>query len=108
MKKYLRGTPEERFLNRVNKNGTLMDGQLERCWEWLGKGNYIYLGIPNNFSGSKTITNVRLSYALYVGEIFPAGNVFRKCKNSNCVNPCLLYTSPSPRDRQRSRMPSSA
>ena len=23
-------------------------------------------------------------------------------------NPCLLYTSPSPRDRQRSRMPSSA
>ena len=24
------------------------------------------------------------------------------------LNPCLLYTSPSPRDRQRSRMPSSA
>ena len=24
------------------------------------------------------------------------------------VNPCLLYTSPSPRDRQKSRMPSSA
>ena len=25
-----------------------------------------------------------------------------------CVRPCLLYTSPSPRDRTRSRMPSSA
>ena len=25
-----------------------------------------------------------------------------------CVNCCLLYTSPSPRDRTRSRMPSSA
>ena len=25
-----------------------------------------------------------------------------------CVNNCLLYTSPSPRDRTRSRMPSSA
>ena len=25
-----------------------------------------------------------------------------------CVNICLLYTSPSPRDRTRSRMPSSA
>jgi len=25
-----------------------------------------------------------------------------------CLNPCLLYTSPSPRDRQKSRMPSSA
>ena len=24
------------------------------------------------------------------------------------INPCLLYTSPSPRDRVRSRMPSSA
>ena len=24
------------------------------------------------------------------------------------TNPCLLYTSPSPRDRTRSRMPSSA
>ena len=25
-----------------------------------------------------------------------------------CINTCLLYTSPSPRDRTRSRMPSSA
>ena len=27
---------------------------------------------------------------------------------SKLCNPCLLYTSPSPRDRQKSRMPSSA
>ena len=27
---------------------------------------------------------------------------------SSRTNPCLLYTSPSPRDRTRSRMPSSA
>ena len=26
----------------------------------------------------------------------------------DCVEICLLYTSPSPRDRQKSRMPSSA
>ena len=26
----------------------------------------------------------------------------------NLLNTCLLYTSPSPRDRQKSRMPSSA
>ena len=26
----------------------------------------------------------------------------------NQLSPCLLYTSPSPRDRQKSRMPSSA
>ena len=27
---------------------------------------------------------------------------------SNILKNCLLYTSPSPRDRQKSRMPSSA
>ena len=27
---------------------------------------------------------------------------------TNATNGCLLYTSPSPRDRQKSRMPSSA
>ena len=31
------------------------------------------------------------------------------CEESHCPNiGCLLYTSPSPRDRQKSRMPSSA
>ena len=29
-------------------------------------------------------------------------------KTAECCIPCLLYTSPSPRDRTRSRMPSSA
>ena len=28
--------------------------------------------------------------------------------SSSSLNVCLLYTSPSPRDRQKSRMPSSA
>ena len=32
---------------------------------------------------------------------------FGEIKDSN-YGPCLLYTSPSPRDRTRSRMPSSA
>ena len=31
-----------------------------------------------------------------------------KAKESGLWNFCLLYTSPSPRDRQKSRMPSSA
>ena len=31
-----------------------------------------------------------------------------RCPNSRWVTICLLYTSPSPRDRTRSRMPSSA
>ena len=31
-----------------------------------------------------------------------------KAANAEGANTCLLYTSPSPRDRQKSRMPSSA
>ena len=30
------------------------------------------------------------------------------CCDQDSLHPCLLYTSPSPRDRTRSRMPSSA
>ena len=32
----------------------------------------------------------------------------KKINNVDYVEACLLYTSPSPRDRQKSRMPSSA
>ena len=35
-------------------------------------------------------------------------NYFRMGENGTVVYVCLLYTSPSPRDRQKSRMPSSA
>ena len=36
-------------------------------------------------------------------------NLVTVCQEANCPNiTCLLYTSPSPRDRQKSRMPSSA
>ena len=31
-----------------------------------------------------------------------------KAEEDGLIKPCLLYTSPSPRDRTRSRMPSSA
>ena len=36
------------------------------------------------------------------------GKHIRKCGGKCRARPCLLYTSPSPRDRQKSRMPSSA
>ena len=40
-------------------------------------------------------------------EIFHGADAINTiCKQIN--NPCLLYTSPSPRDREKSRMPSSA
>ena len=48
-----------------------------------------------------------------MGSLPAALENFQKAVNLGSVNPglyynCLLYTSPSPRDRTRSRMPSSA
>ena len=43
---------------------------------------------------------LQLMSSLYDGQ-----NIYFNYKN---IRPCLLYTSPSPRDRTRSRMPSSA
>ena len=43
------------------------------------------------------------------GAVFPALSPSYTALNPGSVNiVCLLYTSPSPRDRQKSRMPSSA
>ena len=43
-----------------------------------------------------------------VDENKVVGYLFNKPKKVDMSTPCLLYTSPSPRDRTRSRMPSSA
>ena len=48
-----------------------------------------------------------------VSEINDAYNVFKSASSINPLNStvpeaCLLYTSPSPRDKRQSRMPSSA
>ena len=40
-----------------------------------------------------------------LGKLKEAELIYKKTIE---LNPCLLYTSPSPRDRQKSRMPSSA
>ena len=39
---------------------------------------------------------------------FSGDKVNSRPRNRGFINACLLYTSPSPRDRTRSRMPSSA
>ena len=55
--------------------------------------------VMNNISHLLTIPNNVLQ-----GDFKQAGNTVARF----AINTCLLYTSPSPRDRTRSRMPSSA
>ena len=69
----------------------------------------------------RALVGAILSYALTLLSVFIAGKVidalapsFGATKNNlnafrvAAYSCCLLYTSPSPRDRQKSRMPSSA
>ena len=52
-----------------------------------------------------------MTYAgsFYIDKKLATGR-FEKCEADlrHCTCPCLLYTSPSPRDKRQSRMPSSA
>ena len=66
----------------------------------IGKGTKIFpfasIGTPPQDKKYKGEDN-----SLEIGK----NNIIRECVT---INPCLLYTSPSPRDGRLSRMPSSA
>ena len=78
------------------------------------------IGAPTDYSTAKAAINAlsknlakKLAPNVRVNVIAP-GNVYFKGGSwdkkllKDKANICLLYTSPSPRDRQKSRMPSSA
>ena len=58
-----------------------------------------------NGSGKSTLSSVIAGSEDY--EIVK-GNIFYNDENIEDLSACLLYTSPSPRDVEESRMPSSA
>ena len=67
----------------------------------------------NLVSNENTILGNTVLYGATSGKLFAAGQAGERfsVRNSGAVTViegCLLYTSPSPRDRQKSRMPSSA
>ena len=86
---------------------------VEDAWDWSALRttltisttndifNYVLTGSQNRIKALNVINdtaNVFMEYktATYFDEVYLVSD------------PCLLYTSPSPRDRTRSRMPSSA
>ena len=57
---------------------------------------------PTGYKTKFSYSFYSLMVGYFVNLIIPRGGELSRCYN------CLLYTSPSPRDRQKSRMPSSA
>ena len=55
----------------------------------------------NNFTEQIISTNAERASSVFAADVDGDGDV-------DILSACLLYTSPSPRDRQKSRMPSSA
>ena len=51
---------------------------------------------------------IRFSTGEQLNQFTPLATNSAGTQSPNTPNTCLLYTSPSPRDRQKSRMPSSA
>ena len=64
--------------------------------DFLGRKVLLLWLTPNSVEAWNLIENKKYSHA-NISEIIPVLSIF-----------CLLYTSPSPRDMRRSRMPSSA
>ena len=58
----------------------------------LERGDRVFITIENGKSMTEDLHSMLTAYL----------------QSERGLNPCLLYTSPSPRDRQKSRMPSSA
>ena len=71
----------------------------------------IYL-IPKKFSlaGYEAVFAYKDIWTGYANSLIymVLGTIISLACTMLCAYPCLLYTSPSPRDRTRSRMPSSA
>ena len=68
----------------------------------------ININIENEYSGLKTVI---LGIASDLGDPPTVSDAYDPRSLYHIKNnsyPCLLYTSPSPRDRQKSRMPSPA
>ena len=72
---------------------------------------------PSTFARLPELRDVEFCDVAIVGIPFDAGTSYRPGARfgpqsirqaSRHLRTCLLYTSPSPRDRQKSRMPSSA
>ena len=84
-------------------------------WPWLqtidpNSGELVYIPASTFIPGVYAFTDASSDPWFAPAGITRGGmgQVVRAERKLTSANSCLLYTSPSPRDRQKSRMPSSA
>ena len=66
----------------------------------------VFIGPPG--SGKGTQAQILKDSVLPNLNILTVSSLLKNKSSDGSILGCLLYTSPSPRDRQKSRMPSSA
>ena len=103
---------KKEFINKDFKSSIIKE-----MWSTINTENISTKIVFDLFEGVETDLKDRVEISkkkdLFIYSYRVAGTVglmmskILKVKNKEALN-CLLYTSPSPRDRQKSRMPSSA
>ena len=110
----LKFTEDHEWL-RLEDDGTVTIGITDYAQDQLG--DIVYIELPNKgdilSTGSEAavIESVKAAgeiKAAIGGEVLAVNAALEDKPEAVNIDPCLLYTSPSPRDRTRSRMPSSA
>ena len=95
----------------IDKLGAMRDPADIECW--LTDMDGVLVHENHEVPGASDLINrwVDTSKRFLVltnNSIFTPRDLAARMQASGLTVPCLLYTSPSPRDRTRSRMPSSA
>src|SRR5665213_2845462 len=100
---------------RLSENvKTLKQIKTSRVWSVIGTTAVLMFGfafLPAFAKEYDKSRPVKLAvFAFELEDVSPASTLMEKTTSSAAsmekVSSCLLYTSPSPRDRQKSRMPS--
>ena len=93
-------------LSKYNQLEQLSKDQLDELENTLLDVIQDYFTVENIYIIGSFVFGFQKIYDIDVAVMIPESEGY--CRLNEDIEDCLLYTSPSPRDRTRSRMPSSA